>query len=82
LNKRTAEKVISKSFLTLATYRKSTMSRALRRRPRFWTVPKRPDGALEEPARKRLRLQFGEAGAASRFSLEYSAFESAAGAEM
>jgi hypothetical protein len=60
MKKRSAEKIISRSILALKSYRKSTMDRALRRRPRFWTVSRPfPDGRLQPP-RKRLRLEFGE----------------------
>jgi hypothetical protein len=60
MKKRSAEKVISRSILALASYRKTTMGRALRRRPRFWTVAKPADdfvgvGRLS----KRLRVEFG-----------------------
>jgi hypothetical protein len=61
MKKRTAEKVISRSILVLAVYRKSTMGRALRRRPTFWTVPKARMATGAKPASKRLRLEFGEA---------------------
>jgi hypothetical protein len=59
MKKRSAEKVIARSILALATYRKTTMSRALRRRPRFWTVS-RPQEGITVPAGKRLRLEFGD----------------------
>jgi len=60
MKKRSAEKVISRSILALATYRKTTMGRALRRRPRFWTVAK-PDEEFFGVRRvsKRLRVEFG-----------------------
>jgi hypothetical protein len=62
MKKRSAEKVIARSILALASYRKTTMSRALRKRPRFWTVQRaEPDGNVASP-RKRLRLEFGETG--------------------
>ena len=71
MKKRSAEKVISRSILVLAVYRKSTMGRALRRRPSFWTVPKifTPGAA---PARKRLRLEFGETKGDTGFALTYA----------
>ena len=71
MKKRTAEKIISRSILVLAVYRKSTMGRALRRRPSFWTVPKLfgPGGA---PARKRMRLEFGETKGETGFALTYA----------
>jgi hypothetical protein len=69
MKKRTAEKVISRSILVLAIYRKSTMGRALRRRPSFWTVPK--IFASGGPARKRLRLEFGETKGDTGFALTY-----------
>jgi hypothetical protein len=56
MKKRTAEKIISRSFLVLATYRKSTMGRALRRRPKFWTV--RDDWS--RPVSKVVRLEFDD----------------------
>ena len=70
MKKRSAEKVISRSILVLAVHRKSTMGRALRRRPSFWTVPKifSPGAA---PARKRLRLEFGETKGDTGFALTY-----------
>ena len=55
--------MISRSILALASYRKTTMNRALRKRPRFWTVPRPDHQGRAEPPRKRLRLQFGETGA-------------------
>jgi hypothetical protein len=70
MKKRTAEKVISRSILVLAIYRKSTMGRALRRRPSFWTVPKVVSSG-EGPARKRLRLEFGETKSDTGFALTY-----------
>jgi hypothetical protein len=64
MKKRCAEKVISRSILALATYRKTTMGRALRRRPKFWTVEKGMGGFRARTPRKRLRLAFGgETGA-------------------
>lgn len=72
MKKRTAEKVISRSILVLAVYRKSTMGRALRRRPSFWTVPKLVSGTGVTPARKRLRLEFGETKSENAFSLTYA----------
>lgn len=66
MKKRSAEKVISRSILALATYRKTTMGRALRRRPKFWTVEKGIGGFGARTPRKRLRLAFeGETGATS-----------------
>ena len=59
MKKRTAEKVISRSILTLATYRKTTMGRALRRRPRFWTVAKPTEELRIRRVSKRLRVEFG-----------------------
>jgi hypothetical protein len=71
MKKRSAEKVIARSILALATYRKTTMARALRKRPRFWTVP-RPEGqGMAEPPRKRLRMQFSATGGG--FSMDTSA---------
>jgi hypothetical protein len=72
MKKRTAEKVISRSILTLAIYRKDTMRRALRRRPRFWTVQKAAIQVRPGPARKRMRVEFGEAKGAGNISLEYA----------
>src|SRR3954452_19351451 len=60
MKKRSAEKVIARSILALATYRKTTMARALRKRPSFWTVPRAERQGKVEPPRKRLRLKFGE----------------------
>ena len=71
MKKRSAEKVISRSILVLAVYRKSTMGRALRRRPSFWTVPKF-FGAGAAPARKRMRLEFGETKGDTGFALTYA----------
>ena len=62
MKKRSAEKVIARSILALATYRKTTMARALRKRPRFWTVPRPAHQGRAEPPRKRLRMQFAAAG--------------------
>jgi hypothetical protein len=59
MKKRSAEKVISRSILALATYRKTTMGRALRRRPRFWTVAKPADELRVQRVSKRLRVEFG-----------------------
>jgi hypothetical protein len=63
MKKRSAEKVIARSILALASYRKTTMARALRKRPRFWTVPRpewrNPD---QQHPRKRLRLEFAATG--------------------
>jgi hypothetical protein len=60
MKKRSAEKVISRSILALATYRKTTMGRALRRRPRFWTVAKPADEPFGiRRVSKRLRIEFG-----------------------
>jgi hypothetical protein len=71
MKKRTAEKVISRSILVLAVYRKSTMGRALRRRPTFWTVPKLFSSPVAKPAKKRLRLEFGETRGETGFALTY-----------
>jgi hypothetical protein len=62
MKKRSAEKVIARSILALATYRKTTMARALRKRPRFWTVARGERQGKVEPPRKRLRLRFGATG--------------------
>jgi hypothetical protein len=59
MKKRTAEKIISRSILALASYRKTTMGRALRRRPRFWTVAKPADELKVRRVSKRLRVEFG-----------------------
>jgi hypothetical protein len=59
MKKRTAEKIISRSILALASYRKTTMGRALRRRPRFWTVAKPADELGIRRVSKRLRVEFG-----------------------
>jgi hypothetical protein len=59
MKKRSAEKVISRSILALASYRKTTMGRALRRRPRFWTVAKPADEMRIRRVSKRLRVEFG-----------------------
>ena len=59
MKKRTAEKIISRSILALASYRKTTMGRALRRRPRFWTVAKPADDLGFRRVSKRLRVEFG-----------------------
>jgi hypothetical protein len=72
MKKRTAEKVISRSILVLAVYRKSTMGRALRRRPTFWTVSKAAFTGPTRPAKKRLRLEFGEAKTETGFSITYA----------
>jgi hypothetical protein len=69
MKKRTAEKVISRSILSLAMYRKSTMARALQRRPSFWTVDAPGVAAAARPRRRRLR--FGEGSAAATLSIEY-----------
>jgi hypothetical protein len=66
MRKRTAEKVIARSILALAPYRKSTINKALRRRPRFWTVHKPLPGDPSDSPRKRLRLEFGEEGTGSQ----------------
>lgn len=71
MKKRTAEKIISRSILVLAVYRKSTMGRALRRRPTFWTVPKMFNAEPTRPAKKRLRLEFGETKTDTGFALTY-----------
>jgi hypothetical protein len=62
MKKRNAEKVIARSILALASYRKTTMARALRKRPRFWTVPRSAAKGKVDPPRKRLRLEFGGVG--------------------
>ena len=73
MKKRTAEKVISRSILVLAVYRKSTMGRALRRRPTFWTVPKVIHAhPAAHPAKKRLRLEFGEHKNDTGFAITYA----------
>ena len=72
MKKRTAEKVISRSILVLAMYRKSTMGRALRRRPTFWTVPKVVAASPAKPAKKRLRLEFGDTKTDTGFALTYA----------
>jgi hypothetical protein len=59
MKKRSAEKVISRSILALASYRKTTMGRALRRRPRFWTVAKPADELRVRRVSRRLRVEFG-----------------------
>jgi hypothetical protein len=59
MKKRSAEKVISRSILALASYRKTTMGRALRRRPRFWTVAKPADELGVRRVSRRLRVEFG-----------------------
>ena len=58
MKKRTAEKIISRSILALASYRKTTMGRALRRRPRFWTVSKPAEELGVRRVSKRLRVAF------------------------
>jgi hypothetical protein len=65
MKKRTAEKIISRSILALASYRKTTMGRALRRRPRFWTVAKPADDLAFRRVSKRLRVEFGTEVSAS-----------------
>jgi len=65
MKKRSAEKVITRSILALANYRKSTMGRALRRRPRFWTVAKPLGEATPQRVSKRLRVEFGAEMAAT-----------------
>ena len=72
MKKRTAEKIISRSILVLAVYRKSTMGRALRRRPTFWTVPKIFGASPVTPAKKRMRLEFGETKNDTGFSITYA----------
>jgi hypothetical protein len=72
MKKRTAEKVISRSILVLAVYRKSTMGRALRRRPTFWTVPKMITAHPAQAAKKRLRLEFGEHKNETGFAISYA----------
>lgn len=59
MKKRSAEKVISRSILALAPYRKSTMGKALRRRPSFWTVSGTTDDPTLRPS-KRMRLEFDQ----------------------
>ncbi len=59
MKKRSAEKIISRSILALATYRKTTMGKALRRRPRFWTVANDESDAPARRVSKRLRVEFG-----------------------
>jgi hypothetical protein len=62
MKKRNAEKVIARSILALASYRKTTMARALRKRPRFWTVQRSAAQGKVDPPRKRLRMKFGTGG--------------------
>jgi hypothetical protein len=62
MKKRNAEKVIARSILALASYRKTTMARALRKRPRFWTVQRSAAQGKVDPPRKRLRMKFGATG--------------------
>jgi hypothetical protein len=62
MKKRSAEKVIARSILALASYRKTTMSRALRKRPRFWTVQRTEPGTRVDTPRRRLRVEFGATG--------------------
>jgi hypothetical protein len=57
MKKRSAEKIISRSILALATYRKTTMGKALRRRPRFWTVANEEVTGAHRVS-KRLRVEF------------------------
>jgi hypothetical protein len=71
MKKRTAEKVISRSILGLARYRKSTYGSALRRRPRFWTVNK-VVADTDGPPSKRMRLEFDDVKGASLLTLEYA----------
>ena len=80
MKKRSAEKVIARSILALATYRKTTMARALRKRPRFWTVARGERAGKVEPPRKRLRLRFGATGGFSVDVAFLEAPESAASA--
>ena len=70
MTKRVAEKVISRSILTLAVYRKSTMGQAMRRRPRFWTVPRATVVGGETP-RRRLRLEFAKAKTGGGLTVSY-----------
>jgi hypothetical protein len=70
MTKRIAEKVISRSILTLAVYRKSTMGQAMRRRPRFWTVPRATVTAGETP-RRRLRIEFAKAKTGGGLTVSY-----------
>jgi hypothetical protein len=70
MTKRIAEKVISRSILTLAVYRKSTMGQAMRRRPRFWTVPRATVSGTETP-RRRLRLEFAKAKTGGGLTVSY-----------
>lgn len=57
MKKRSAEKIISRSILALATYRKTTMGKALRKRPRFWTVANEEELGARRVS-KRLRVEF------------------------
>jgi hypothetical protein len=77
MRKRTAEKVIARSILALAPYRKSTINKALRRRPRFWTVHKPMPGDPADSPRKRLRLEFGEEGTGSQLLFDDGVREAA-----
>jgi hypothetical protein len=70
MTKRIAEKVISRSILTLAVYRKSTMGQAMRRRPRFWTVQRATVSGTETP-RRRLRLEFAKAKTGGGLTVSY-----------
>jgi hypothetical protein len=58
MKKRTAEKIISRSILALASYRKTTMGKALRKRPRFWTVANEEVVTRAHRVSKRLRVEF------------------------
>jgi hypothetical protein len=71
MTKRIAEKVISRSILTLAVYRKSTMGQAMRRRPRFWTVPRAVPGVRLTSPRRRLRLEFAKAKTGGGLAVSY-----------
>jgi hypothetical protein len=71
MTKRIAEKVISRSILALAVYRKSTMGQAMRRRPRFWTVPRGETGTRVSSPRRRLRLEFAKAKTGGGLTVSY-----------
>lgn len=65
MKKRSAEKIIRRSILSLATYRKTTMDRALQRRPRFWTVARAAEELGVRRVSKRMRVEFGTEVSAS-----------------
>lgn len=73
MKKRLAEKIIARSILDMAPYRRSTLDHALRTRPHFRTVARTTKDVQAGPARARMRLQFSDAKEMGGFRIDFDA---------